>query len=397
MIWVILFVVLLLAAVLSFVMVIVKLAVWLVKGCKSISRGKLFMKIRWNGLVFGGSVLIMGILIGISQAAASTPLIKDENGRELKGSIAELTEVTLNGRKEWISIRGRDSRNPILLFLAGGPGGSQLAAVRHDLSRLEEHFVVVGWEQPGSGKSYNAINRDSLTPEIYVEDGNALTQYLLSRFSRDKIYLAGESWGSALGIFLAGKYPQDYYAFIGTGQMVDFLETEKQDYDKALEIAVSRNDTDKVKKLQENGKPPYFGEEVTWKSAEYLNYLSAYMASNPAIQNNGYNTFRDLFSPEYGLIDKLNYIRGIINTFNHVYPQLYEIDLREDYRKMEVPVYFFLGRHDINAPVELVEEYYDLLQAPLKEIVWFEHSGHSPWINEGDKFVEELVKIKEIQ
>ena len=83
-----------------------------------------------------------------------------------------------------------------------------------------------------------------------MEDGNALTQYLLSRFSRDKIYLAGESWGSALGIFLAGKYPQDYYAFIGTGQMVDFLETEKQDYDKALEIAVSRNDTDKVKKWE---------------------------------------------------------------------------------------------------------------------------------------------------
>lgn len=73
---------------------------------------------------------------------------------------------------------------------------------------------------------------------------------------------------------------------------------------------------------------------------------------------------------------------------------MYEIDLREDYRKMDVPVYFFLGRHDINAPVELVEEYYDLLQAPLKEIVWFEHSGHSPWINERDKFVEELVKIK---
>ncbi len=67
--------------------------------------------------------------------------------------------------------------------------------------------------------------------------------------------------------------------------------------------------------------------------------------------------------------------------------------MREGYTKLEVPVYFFIGRHDINAPVSLAEDYYNRLEAPNKELVWFEHSGHSAWINETDKFVEETVRV----
>lgn len=122
-----------------------------------------------------------------------------------------------------------------------------------------------------------------------------------------------------------------------------------------------------------------------------MDYLSAYMASTPGVQNPGYNTFRDVFSSEYGLLDKINFFRGIINTFNDVYQQLYDIDLRKDYTRLDVPVYFFLGRHDVNAPAILTEEYERLLEAPDKGIVWFEHSAHSPWINEPVKFVKEVL------
>jgi len=115
------------------------------------------------------------------------------------------------------------------------------------------------------------------------------------------------------------------------------------------------------------------------------------MAQNPEIHNPGYNTLRDIASSEYGIIDKLNFFLGLVNTYNHVYQQLYSIDLRTDYLKLELPVYFFLGRHDINAPTVLVEEYLQVLEAPDKRIVWFEHSGHSPWINETEKFISEVL------
>jgi pimeloyl-ACP methyl ester carboxylesterase len=324
-------------------------------------------------------------VVYVSQITASTPPINAEN------SIAELVKLDLNGRKQWISLRGHDKNKPVLLFLAGGPGGTQMAAVRHELSELEKHFVVVNWDQPGSGKSYYAEKTGNITAQTYIEDGHALTEYLKERFSQEKIYLIGESWGSALGIFLVSRYPESYHAMIGTGQMIDFAETERLDYAMALEIASKNGDDALIKKLRANGVPPYYGKDVTWKSAVYLNYLSRYMANHPGIQNPGYNTFRDVGSQEYGLLDKINYFRGIINTFNHVYQQLYTIDLRKDYAKLDVPVYFFMGRYDINAPTVLVEEYERILDAPEKGIIWFEHSGHSPWINERDKFVREVI------
>lgn len=351
----------------------------------------IIMRLKRNLFILVVIGILGGGLVFVSQLSATTPAINTTSDN----SITKLEEIDLNGRKEWISIRGVDKDKPVILMLAGGPGGSQMAAFRHELSELEKHFVVVNWDQPGSGKSYYAINNNDISVNTYLEDGYVLTKYLCDSFNQDKIYLLGESWGSALGIFMIEQHPELYHAFIGTGQMVDFLETEKIDYELALKLAEESNDTKKVNKLKANGKPPYYGKDVTWKSAEYINYLSSEMMSNLAIHNNGYNTFRDIYSSEYGIIDKINYVRGIIKTFNNVYQQLYEIDLRTDYNELEVPVYFFIGKHDINAPTKLVEEYYDILDAPKKKLIWFEHSGHSPWINERDLFIEEVLKVKE--
>ena len=117
------------------------------------------------------------------------------------------------------------------------PWCEQGAAVRYELEELEKHFVVVNWEQPGSGKSYHCMNRKYIFVQTYIEDGVALTEYLRERFGQEKIYLMGESWGSALGIFMIDNKPEYYAGFIGTGQMVDFAKTERLDYQKAMEIA----------------------------------------------------------------------------------------------------------------------------------------------------------------
>ncbi|MGI6526854.1 MAG: alpha/beta fold hydrolase [Caldicoprobacterales bacterium] len=380
------------------IVTVITLAVWLLQlffritaQLRNKANPKQFARLKRTSLFFVIMLAINFGLIAISQFTASTPRIIDESGNTPANSIAELTELELNGRKQWISMRGWDKNAPVLLFLAGGPGGTQMAAVRHELAELEKHFVVVNWDQPGSGKSYYAEKTQNITVDTYIQDGYALTEFLKERFSQEKIYLVGESWGSALGIFLVDKYPQSYHAFIGTGQMIDFAETERMDYAKAMEIAENNGNADLIKKLKANGEPPYYGKNVTWKSAVYLNYLSAYMGSNPEIHNPGYSTLRDIGSSEYGLLDKINFFRGVINTYNHVYQQLYTIDMRTDYIKLDVPVYFFLGRHDVNAPTVLVEEYERILDAPDKEIVWFEHSGHSPWINERDQFVKEVL------
>jgi pimeloyl-ACP methyl ester carboxylesterase len=392
MILTVIFVILTLFSVVTLAVILLLSALYLIARIRKKTKPRQVKRLKITTLLFAAAIILNIGLITVSQISAFTPQIVDENGNIPENSIAELTMLELNGRKQWISLRGWDKNAPILLFLAGGPGGTQMAAVRHELSELEKHFVIVNWDQPGSGKSYYAEKTQNITVDTYIEDGHALTKYLRERFSQEKIYLIGESWGSALGIFLASRYPEYYHALIGTGQMIDFVETERMDYAKALEIAENNGDTALINRLIANGEPPYYGNDVTWKSAVYLNYINNYMASLPQISNPGYNTFRDIASAEYGLLDKINFFRGVIRTFNEVYPQLYGIDLRKDYTKIDVPVYFFIGRYDFNAPTVLVEEYEQLLDAPDKGIVWFEHSCHSPWINERNKFTQEVIK-----
>lgn len=367
--------------------------VFILNKTKNSKTNKEILHLKISAIITGGAVVIMFGFTVFSYFSAKTPPILNSQGKTLQGSIAELKKVKLNGHNEWISIRGKDKSKPILLFLAGGPGGSEMAAVRYHLAALEENFVVVNWDQPGSGKSFGAVNTKTITLNTYIQDGYALTNYLCKTFGKDKIYLVGESWGSALGIFLVKQYPEKYYSFIGTGQMVDFSKTDEMNYEKAMEIAQAKKDTKTIAKLKRNGKPPYYGSDVVWKGYTYASCLSKYMDKNPEIYNSKFDILRYVSSCEYGILDKINYFMGLIDTFGNFYPKLYNIDLRKDYAKINVPVYFFIGRHDINAPTSLTEDYYKRLEAPEKKLVWFEHSGHSPWINESDKFIRELLKV----
>jgi pimeloyl-ACP methyl ester carboxylesterase len=338
-----------------------------------------------------GFVAITLLAIFASQIFASTPPILDAQGQAIPNSIAVMEKVKLGGAEEWVTIRGKDSRNPVLLFLAGGPGGTQLVNARRALTRLEDRFVVVNWEQPGAGKSFDAIDRSKLTPDRYITDAHELVLNLRQRFGKEKIYVLGESWGSALGIMVVQRYPELFQAFIGTGQMVAFLENDRICYDFALRLAQERGDTNQVEKLKQQGPPPYYGKDVLWKSAAYLSETFDYMNKNPAIANSGFNTLQDLAGSEYGLYDKLNFVRGLLDTFGVVYPQLWDVDFRKQAKRLEVPVYFLIGRHDVNAPPKLTEEYFNLLTAPRKELIWFENSGHNPWMNETEKFVDTIV------
>lgn len=341
--------------------------------------------------LLAGLLLIALAAVYLSQALASTPAIVGADGKPLPGSIATLEQVELNGSMQWISIRGHDQQKPVLLFLAGGPGGSQLVTARRTLAELEQYFVVVNWEQPGAGKSFDAVDRATLTPERYVEDGHALALYLLERFGDDKLYVLGESWGSALGIWLVQRDPQLFHAFIGTGQMVNFLETDLACYEFSLDLARERGDSAKVAQLERQGPPPYYGPGTAFKEAAFLMDTFDYMNHDPAIYDDGFDTFGDLAGGEYGLYDKLNWFRGALDTIDIVYPQLWDVDLREQAVDIVVPVYFLLGRHDVNAAPHLAVDYLDQLQAPIKQLVWFEHSGHNPWVTESERFVDVIV------
>jgi pimeloyl-ACP methyl ester carboxylesterase len=251
------------------------------------------------------ALLVAGLAVLLSQQFAATPPITGADGRPLPGSIASLEKVTLNGSEQWVTIRGQDTELPVLLFLAGGPGGSELVMTRKYLSALEEQFIVVNWDQPGAGKSYTAVPFADLTPERYVADAHALTLYLQERFDQEKIYLFGESWGSILGVWLVQQHPELYHALVTTGQMVAPVENDIQMYEFALKQLIAQGKMTDVAQLVQVGPPPYAQDELLGNFARFNGVVNSYMHAHAPGEGTGHNLmFDSLAAPEYGLLDK---------------------------------------------------------------------------------------------
>lgn len=340
-------------------------------------------------------VLLAAFLLG-SQWAAHTPAILAADGKPLPGSIATLEKVKLGGVDQWLIIRGNDITKPVLLFLSGGPGGSEAGRVLRFNSELEKHFVVVIWEQRGCGKSYPAYYPpNQLSVEQYVSDMIELTDWLRQRFDEEKIYLVGHSWGTIIGVRAVQARPDLFHAYVGTAQMVNLRQTDQMIYDIVLSHAQKIGDSAFVETLQKQGRPPYFGKSPIQPYATLFGREYAWFEV-PHIRNEDYRQNGDaillmLKQPEYGWLDRIYYLLGLMNTFNKVYPQLQEMDFRVDAAKLDVPVYLIQGRHDMNNPSPLPEEYYEVLQAPAKQMYHFEQSGHGMIWQEADLFHDLMV------
>ena len=328
--------------------------------------------------------IVVAAMAGLA-GCAGTPAITDETGEELPGSIASREIVEVNGKRQGVVIRGHDRNAPVLLWLSGGPGGSELGWTRRHLSALEEEAVFVNWDQPGVGISYAAARWSSVTVENYVEDTIAMSEYLADRFGRDKIILVGHSWGSIIGLKAAARRPDLYSAYVGVAQQVNSRENDLHGYRMALEQARTRDAGRVVKRLEEMGPPPYSTEEGD--NYVYLfqkvHVYSPHPSPEPSVT-------AMLFPREYNLADSINAVRGLIKGVTNVYPQLHDLDFERKLPEVDLPVYFFTGRYDETCVQEITYRYFERLRAPHKEFVWFERSGHNLPYQESEKFVREF-------
>jgi len=346
--------------------------------------------------IFAGLAIVALLVIAFSQWRAHTPPILGADGKPLPGSIAALEKVKLGGVNQWLILRGQDVNKPVLLFLSGGPGASEAGRVLRFNAELEKHFVVVIWEQRGCGKSYPSLNpKSALTVEQYVADLIELTDLLRARFNEEKVYLVGHSWGTIIGGRAAQARPDLFHAYVGTAQMVNVQETDQMIYDMVLDHSRKTGDAKFVQTLEKQGPPPYFGKNpikpyATLFGREYQ------LFEVPNIKNAEYRRDGDaimlmLKQPEYGWLDRAYYLLGLMNTFNVVYPQLQEMELRNDATRLDLPVYIVLGRHDMNNPSALPEDYFNRLEAPHKQLIFFEQSGHGMIWEEADLFHSLMV------
>lgn len=356
------------------------LARWLTNGTahpRGFRRRLAFYVRRAFGALSTAAIVALAIWIALP---ASTPAVVDATGHRIPGSINELTKVTLGGHEQWIQIRAASPDLPVLLYLSGGPGQSDLALSRALLDDLTHDFVVVGWDQRGTGKSYPGLDPATLTPAQAVSDTLELTNYLRARFKEEKIYLMGESWGTILGVLAIQKDPDLYYAYIGSGQMVDPRETDTRLYHDVIAYAERTGDTALADKMRAYGPPPYQDFWAYGVVMEQYDKLAGDYTPPAAYERRGSASGvgpLGIFGSEYTPMEKVNVVRGLLDMSAVMYPQIQGIDFRQTATELKVPVYLFDGGHELSARRDLAHEWFAMVKAPRKQMFTFEDAGHA--------------------
>lgn len=310
------------------------------------------------------------------------------------GGIDLLGNIMLGGEEQWLLIRGEKQTNPVLLYLHGGPGSFVIPRARDFGRQLEKDFVVVYWDQRGSGKSFHPkVPVNTMNLEQFISDTHELVKVLTQRFNVPKVYLVGNSWGAALGALTVERYPELFYAYVGTGQLVNTEKAEAISYQFTLDKAKITENREALKELTTMGPPPWDYEKMN-KQRKWLRRFGGTIYENTESANSFLSDFmgKMLLSPEYSLMEIVENSLDPNFAVRNLWDDIADIDLVEQVPRIEVPVYFIAGRHDYNTPSELVEDYYKQLDAPAgKHLIWFENAAHMPEFEDPNQFYQIMV------
>lgn len=311
--------------------------------------------------------------------------------------VAEIATLEIGGVKQSMILRGENKQNPVLLFLHGGPGSPEYVFARNfPQVGLEKEFTVCWWDQRGAGMSYHSsIPPESMTVQQMIEDTIQVAHYLQQRFGQQKIYLAGHSWGTYLGMHAIAAQPALFAAYIGIGQVASQFESEQL----AQQFMIQQAAAAKNKKLEQKLRQFTLSTPGDITPA-YLQLRSATMNQlGIGLTHKKSSMLKDIVIPlftckEYTLKAKWGYFAGMAFSIHHLFDAVLTKNLSTAIPSVQVPVYIAQGAFDYQVSFQKAQEYYHSLQAPDKEFYIFENSAHTPFIEEPERFHAILKEIK---
>lgn len=308
--------------------------------------------------------------------------------------VDERRALEINGSTQWVSIRGRDMHNPVLLFLHGGPGSPTMPAAYTFQSPWEDYFTVVQWDQRGAGKTFAANDSAALAPTMTLaqmtSDAEAVVQYLQHRFGQPKIFVLGHSWGTILGVNLARRHPEWLYAYLGVGQVVNAQRSESEGYQFALAEARAHKNTEAERDLEALAPYPGSGPMTIARigtQRKWLNFYGGltYGRTDFSYDANAWNLSPDYSDKELAAIDA-----GGLYSLGHLLPTLMATSFDAD-TVFKCPIVLFIGRHDYATSHTLAAAWFSHIHAPDKKFVWFESSSHMVMQEEPGRFLYHLI------
>lgn len=305
--------------------------------------------------------------------------------------IDEASFVTVGGIEQWITIRGQDRDNPVLLFLHGGPGDVTNAWTFALFAPWEKYFSVVQWDQRGAGRTLRKSGpavAPTITVDRMVQDGIELAEYLRKHLGKEKIIIVGHSFGSTLGVRMAKARPDLFYAYVGTGQVADATKNYFVAFDALLKKAQAVGNQQAFDELSRVGPPPYasqppgggYGVQRKWANAfegadQFLNCTIGLTLVAPG------NSVRDINDSADGQM-----LSG-----DRLVPQIKSIGPADLGLEFSIPIFVFQGEQDFTTPTALAQHYLESIKAPRKAFVPINGGGHFAVFMHSDQFLQELV------
>ena len=303
--------------------------------------------------------------------------------------IDEAGYLAIGGIEQWVTIRGQDRANPVLLFLHGGPGDVTSCWALELFAPWEEQFTVVQWDERGAGRTLRKSGRSvasTLTVDRMAKDGIELAEYLRTHLGKEKIILVAHSFGTILGLHMVRTRPGLFHAYVGTGEVADETRNYAAAFDALLGKARALGNQRAVDELTRIGPPPYssgegYGVQRKWANA--FEGAGRFIDSTLGLA---------LTAPGCSVEDINDSGAGQVLSAERLVPQTSSSAPKDLGLKFSVPIFFFQGAEDFTTPTALAREYLDLIQAPRKEFVPIPGAGHFAVFMHADEFLEELVR-----
>ena len=299
--------------------------------------------------------------------------------------VDSLEPVELGGLTQWIRVRGADPDLPVLLLMQQGPGLPIINEVRsyEKHLRLEKDFIVVYWDQRGTGLS--ACAAADITTARMVDDTVELLEVLRERFGR-AAHIAGFSFGATYAAHAAARRPDLVASLILTGMDIDIPAAESAGLRFAWQSATASGNRRALRQLRRIGAPPHvtakqFGTRARWVSN--FGGVTVGATYNKIFRTTVSSLLR---SPDYSIAAAVRAVRGILTSQSALLPELASTDLVRDLPRLEVPFVLAQGRFDQVAPAEAAQRFFDTVSGPSKQLVWFENSAHTPQYDQPEEF-----------
>ena len=308
---------------------------------------------------------------------------------ETEKRIVEEGFVPIGGIEQWISIRGEDRSNPVLLMIHGGPGSCYSIFTPH-LRAWEKHFTVVQWDQRGSGKTFARTGRrgsGAISLKQLTSDGIEVAEYLRTHLDKDQIFLLASSMGSTFGMQMARIRPDLFYAYIGTDQNVGMARGRDEDHRQVLERLRGHGMNRGAKTVERIGADP-----TAWTADDFTAVARWTMKSDVRGYRRTMKLLKDAvwYAPGWKLGDVRAFVAGMRFSLEQLLPEIVRYDAWAHGTRFELPVFIFQGDNDVMTTPALARAYFAEIVAPSKKMDLISNAGHFAAFLEPEQFLEKL-------